>query len=76
MSPDRPRRYSVALTTWANTAVVVEASSPDEAKRLAEESGEFPTLCHQCSGYGHGPSLEIGDEWNAVEASVIEDDPS
>lgn len=65
-------RYVVHLTTWANTSIEVEADDPEQAKELAEESGQFPTLCHQCSGYGRGQSLDIGDEWDAKEVTLLD----
>lgn len=58
--------YRVTLTTFANTSVEVEADDPEQARTLAEESGEFPTLCHQCSD-----GCDLGDEWTAVPASEV-----
>jgi hypothetical protein len=67
MSP----RYTVPLTTWANCAVTVETDStdPNVIARLAEEQAE-PSLCHQCADTAND-SLEIGDEWTAVESEGV-----
>lgn len=60
-------RYVVPLTTYANCAVEVETDSEDPAEitRLAEEQ-VYVRLCNHCSSSGN-ESLEVGDEWAAVE---------
>lgn len=63
--------YTVYLKTFAETAVKVEADDPDEA--IDKAYNETPTICAQCSGWGHGYSLEIGEVWDAYEVTDAED---
>jgi hypothetical protein len=63
-------RYSVPVTTLANTAVEVEVpdsvTDPAQIAALALEQNNPPTLCNQCSGGRHGQELEVGDDWEPV----------
>lgn len=43
--------YTVTGLLYAPVVTHVEASSPEEAIRIAEERDQ-PRLCHQCSGGG------------------------
>ena len=56
-------KYSVPLTTWANTAVYVETDSTDleEIARLAEEQVNVGGLCHQCAS-----DVDLGDVWEVA----------
>lgn len=55
-------RYTVPLTTWANTAVTVETDETDPEVIVAlAESEVYVSLCHQCASHA-----DIGDEWQAV----------
>lgn len=60
--------YSVIFTTGASSVVTVEADSPEEARELADEQFDPPTLCAQCSGWGQDSNLELGDEWEQDES--------
>lgn len=60
-------KYNVVITTHANGTVEVEADSPEEAAEMVRNGdADFPTLCHQCTGYSRKNSLELGDEWEVV----------
>jgi len=65
-------RKRLSFTTYANTSIEMDvpeevAAQGDEAIALyMQENGNFPTLCHQCSGYGREAELELGDEWKPV----------
>ena len=61
-------RYTVSLTTYANTVVDVDApddATPEEIAELAIEQNQGPTLCHHCTGGTRDGRqyLEIGDDW-------------
>jgi hypothetical protein len=55
-------KYSVPLTTWANTAVTVETDETDP-EIIAEiaESEVYTGLCHQCAS-----KVDLGDDWSSV----------
>ncbi|MFI9235807.1 hypothetical protein [Streptomyces sp. NPDC053079] len=64
-------RYRVHLQTVASTAIDVEVpddvTDPAEIIEAAYEQGEFPTLCHQCSGgLRQRQNLDLGDGWEPV----------
>lgn len=50
------------------SAVVIQPeTSAEDTERVVEdgyESGTFPTLCAQCSGWGRNFSISLGDEVN------------
>lgn len=56
-------RYRVYYTTTASTAIEVEADSPEDARVVADEEFDSPTICAQCSGWGSDGWIELGDDW-------------
>ncbi|MFT2016317.1 hypothetical protein ACMA1D_10805 [Streptomyces sp. 796.1] len=54
---------------YATVTVDTEETDPDLIAEEAAEYGDFPTVCAQCSGWGQGFSLELGDEWEVCEDS-------
>lgn len=68
-------KYTVYLQTAASTSVHVEAENADAALDAAYEE-EMPRICAQCSGWGGGPQLDLGDEWDVLDPSldVIEEE--
>lgn len=54
--------YRVYLETYASTAITVEADDPDEALDKAYERAPS-RLCHQCTGYGGLPGIELAGDW-------------
>lgn len=59
--------YQVLYTTTASTVVTIEADSPEEAREIADDQFDGPTLCAQCSGWGGRQNLDIGD-WEQDES--------
>ena len=52
---------------FESEVVIHPETSAEDLERLAEEgyeSGTFPTLCAQCSGYRRDFSVALGDEVN------------
>ena len=62
------KTYSVVLTVDASIVVKVEADSEEEAKDLASDIAEAPSICHHCSR-----KVQFGDVLETVE--VIEVTP-
>ena len=58
-------KYRVFLTTTASASIAVDVpegvTDPEEIAERAWNQGE-PSLCAQCSGWGHPFDLELG-EW-------------
>ena len=63
--------YNVYLRTYAHTVVTVEADNEDDALEAAI-TGDLPTICAHCTGYGSSHNLELCDEW---EPAVGADEP-
>lgn len=61
------KTYQVMFTTGASTVIEVEADSVEEARQLADEQFDPPTICAQCSGWGNDQNLELGD-WEQDES--------
>lgn len=65
--------YRIYFTTGASTVVEVEADDLDSAIDLAYDS--VPSgVCAQCAGWGGGPGIELGDDWEADEKAYWVDD--
>ncbi|AZF09522.1 hypothetical protein C4J93_1308 [Pseudomonas sp. R2-37-08W] len=60
------KTYSVLLTVDASIVVKVEAESEEEAKELAADIAEVPSICHHCSR-----NVQIGEILEAVEATEV-----
>ena len=54
--------YMVVFTTGASSVIEVEASSVEEARKLANKRFDGPSLCHQCSRH-----INLGD-WEHDES--------
>lgn len=65
-------KYKISFQTVAFTSIEVEADSLDDAVEAAWQE-EFPSICAQCSGWGQGPNLELGDEWEPDEKAYVLD---
>lgn len=63
-------KYRVTLKNTAYAYITVEADNPDEAIDAALD-GELPYICAQCSGWGAGYDLELGDEWQEPDAADV-----
>lgn len=61
------KTYSVLFTTGASSVFEVEAESVAEARDIAADQFEPPTICAQCSGWGNDQNLELGD-WEQDES--------
>jgi hypothetical protein len=59
------KTYSVLITVDASIVVKVEANSEEEAKEIAMEVAETPSICHHCTR-----RVEVGELLQVVE--VIE----
>lgn len=59
-------KYRVAMVQTASTMVEVEAEDVDDAidKAWQEAPGG---LCAQCSGWGHGPGIDLAGDWEPSE---------
>lgn len=64
--------FDMSFTTTTSTTVKIEAETLEEAIQEAYKEG-FPGLCSQCSGYGQGHNLELGDDWEIDNRSVDQD---
>lgn len=61
------KTYTVMFTTTASTVLSVDAESTEEARELADEKFEGPSLCAHCSGWGNSQNLDLGD-WEQDES--------
>jgi hypothetical protein len=55
-------KYRVYLQAVASTSIEVEAADKDEAYELAT-SGDLPTICAHCSGWGRSQNLDLSEVW-------------
>ena len=60
------KTYSVLITFDASIVVKVEANSEEEAKEIAMEVADAPSICHHCAQH-----VEVGDLLQAVEAIEV-----
>lgn len=60
-------KYQVHFTRVDSSFVTVEAADEEEARETAWNEFESPFLCAQCSGWGHGWSVDAG-EWEQDES--------
>lgn len=60
--------YKIFFTQEASTSVTVQADTLDEAIEEAYSEGQ-PGLCASCSGFGHGPGIDLSGDWNLDETS-------
>ena len=65
-------KYRVYLQTVASTTIEVEAEDKDDAYDKAT-SGDLPTICAQCSGWGNSQNLDLGDVWEIPQDATIEE---
>jgi len=68
------RKYTVLYTATASTIVEVEAEHENEAREIADEQVQFPSLCAHCSGWGANRSLNSGIELSEWEPGGTEGD--
>lgn len=54
-------QYQVHMSTVSSFSLTVEADDPDDA--IEKAFGDSPTICAQCSGWGKGYGLDLGDTW-------------
>lgn len=55
-------KYSVPLTSWANTAITVETDETDlDAIVEIAQTEVYRSLCHQCASH-----VDLGDDWSPV----------
>lgn len=64
-------KYRVTYETRAWFYIDIEAKDED----AAIEAGytEVPDICAQCSGWGQKYELELGNEWEMIEAEEATD---
>jgi hypothetical protein len=63
--------YRVYLQTVATTVIKVEADDKDDAYEKAA-SGDLPSICAQCSGWGQETNLNLDGEWNLGPGGSVE----
>lgn len=59
-------KYRLIYETKAWFYIDIEAKDEDTA--VEEGYQEIPEICAQCSGWGRSYSLELGDEWESIDA--------
>ena len=65
-------KYRVYLQVVAETVIEVEADDKDDAydKAMNEPT---PRICAQCSGWGNGQNLQLGDDWDIDQQRGVDE---